>query len=144
MLIAAILRSKGTEVVSVAPDATVAFLLTELARHGIGAAVVVEDGRVVGIVSERDVVRGLDRSGPELLSAPVSTIMTGDVFTCTTEDTVEDVGEAMTLRRFRHVPVVDGGRLAGIVSIGDVVKSRLSVLEDDRAALEAYIQGRRA
>ncbi|MCY9785020.1 CBS domain-containing protein [Nocardiopsis sp. EMB25] len=144
MLISGILRSKGTEVVSVAPDATVAFLLTELARHEIGAVVVAEGDRVVGIVSERDVVRGLDRSGPELLAAPVAAIMTGDVFTCTTEDTVEDVSEAMTLRRFRHVPVLSGGRLVGIVSIGDVVKSRLSVLEDDRAALEAYIQGRRA
>ncbi|MEV2276654.1 CBS domain-containing protein [Nocardiopsis sp. NPDC049922] len=144
MLIAAILRSKGPEVVRVAPGATIAFLLTELARHDIGAVVVAEDDRVVGIVSERDVVRALQRSGPELLSDPVSAIMTRDVFTCTTEDTVEDVSEAMTLRRFRHVPVLSGGRLAGLVSIGDVVKSRLSVLEDDRAALEAYIQGRRA
>ncbi|MFI6577478.1 CBS domain-containing protein [Nocardiopsis sp. NPDC050513] len=144
MLIAAILRSKGPEVVRVAPDATIAFLLTELARHDIGAVVVAEDDRVVGIVSERDVVRALQRSGPELLSDPVSAIMTRDVFTCSTEDTVEDVSEAMTLRRFRHIPVLSGGRLVGIVSIGDVVKSRLSVLEDDRAALEAYIQGRRA
>ncbi|OLT24995.1 histidine kinase [Nocardiopsis sp. CNR-923] len=144
MLIAAILRSKGPEVVRVAPDATIALLLTELARQDIGAVVVAEDDRVVGIVSERDVVRALQRSGPELLSDPVSAIMTRDVFTCSTEDTVEDVSEAMTLRRFRHVPVLSGGRLVGIVSIGDVVKSRLSVLEDDRAALEAYIQGRRA
>ncbi|MGW5878648.1 CBS domain-containing protein [Nocardiopsis terrae] len=142
MLIAAILRAKGSEVVSVAPEATVARLLTELARHNIGAIVVAtEDGTLVGIVSERDVVRHLERRGPELLTAPVSDIMTSDVVTCTAEDSVEEVSEHMTTRRFRHVPVVSEGRLAGIVSIGDLVKSRLSVLEDDRAQLEAYIHG---
>ncbi|MFV2194894.1 CBS domain-containing protein [Nocardiopsis sp. LOL_012] len=143
MLIAAILRAKGAEVVGVAPETTVASLLTELAIHDIGAAVVTEGGAVVGIVSERDVVRGLRRRGPGLLTEPVAAIMTGEVFTCTTEDTVEDVGEVMTLRRFRHVPVLAGGRLVGIVSIGDVVKSRMTALENDRAALEAYIQGER-
>lgn len=142
MLIAAILRTKGPEVVSVAPEATVARLLTELARHNIGAVVVAgEDETLVGIVSERDVVRHLERRGPELLSAPVSDIMTSDVVTCTAEDTVEEVSEHMTMRRFRHVPVTSQGRLAGIVSIGDLVKSRLRILEDDRAQLEAYIHG---
>lgn len=143
MLIAAILRAKGPEVVSVAPEATVAQLLTELARHNIGAVVVAaEDDTLVGIVSERDVVRHLERRGPDLLSAPVSDIMTSDVVTCTMEDTVEEVSEHMTMRRFRHVPVTSEGRLAGIVSIGDLVKSRLRILEDDRAQLEAYIHGR--
>ncbi|WP_017589099.1 CBS domain-containing protein [Nocardiopsis ganjiahuensis] len=143
MLIAAILRAKGPEVVRVAPEATVAQLLTELARHNIGAVVVAgEDGTLVGIASERDVVRHLERRGPELLSAPVSDIMTSDVVTCTPEDSVEEVSENMTVRRFRHVPVTSEGRLAGIVSIGDLVKSRLRILEDDRAQLEAYIHGR--
>ncbi|GAB2496563.1 CBS domain-containing protein [Nocardiopsis aegyptia] len=143
MLIASILRSKGSDVVTVPPEATVAQLLTELARHNIGAVAVAEGDALVGIVSERDVVRGLERAGTVLLTAPVAEIMTADVHTCTTEDTVEDVSEAMTLRRFRHVPVLSEGRLVGIVSIGDVVKSRLRVLEDDRAQLEAYIHGRR-
>lgn len=142
MLIAAILRAKGPEVVSVAPEATVARLLTELARHNVGAVVVAENDTLVGIVSERDVVRHLERRGPELMSAPVSDIMTSDVVTCTPDDTVEQVSEHMTVRRFRHVPVTAEGRLAGIVSIGDLVKSRLRGLEDDRAQLEAYIHRR--
>lgn len=141
MLIAAILRAKGTEVVSVAPETTVADLLTELTRHGIGAAAVARDEALIGIVSERDVVRGIERQGADLLAAPVADIMTTDVHTCTPDDTVESVSEAMTRHRFRHVPVVSQGRLAGLVSIGDVVKSRLRVLEEDRAQLEAYIQG---
>ncbi|GAB3709476.1 CBS domain-containing protein [Nocardiopsis nanhaiensis] len=142
MLIAAILRTKGPEVVTVAPDATVAELLTALAHHNIGAIVVAENDTLIGIVSERDVVRHLEHRGPDLLSAQVTEIMTADVVTCTTEDTVEEVSEHMTLRRFRHVPVTSEGRLAGIVSIGDLVKSRLRVLEDDRSQLEAYIHGR--
>ncbi|MBE2998565.1 CBS domain-containing protein [Nocardiopsis sp. HNM0947] len=141
MLIAAILRTKGTEVVSVAPETTVADLLTALTRHGIGAVAVARDEALIGIVSERDVVRGLERHGADLLAAPVADIMTADVHTCTPDDTVESVSEAMTRHRFRHVPVMSQGRLAGLVSIGDVVKSRLRVLEEDRAQLEAYIQG---
>ncbi len=141
-LIAAI-RTKGPEVVSVAPEATVAHLLTELARRNIGAVVVADtDDTLVGIVSERDVVRHLEHRGPVLLSAPVSDIMASDVITCTPEDSVEEVSENMTVRRFRHVPVTSQGRLVGIVSIGDLVKSRLRILEDDRAQLEAYIHGR--
>lgn len=141
MLIASILRRKGSTVVSVAPEATVAHLLTELSRHNIGAVAVARENTLVGIVSERDVVRGLGRRGSELLFAPVADIMTSDVYTCTTEDTIEEVSEAMTLRRFRHVPVLTEGELAGIVSIGDVVKSRLRVLEEDKAQLESYIHG---
>lgn len=141
MLIASILRRKGSTVVRVAPEATVAHLLTELSQHNIGAVVVARKEVLVGIVSERDVVRGIERRGPELLSAPVADIMTADVYTCTTEDTVEEVSEAMTLRRFRHVPVLSEGKLAGLVSIGDVVKSRLRVLEEDKAQLESYIHG---
>ena len=141
MLIASILRRKGSTVVRVAPEATVAHLLTELSQHNIGAVVVARKEVLVGIVSERDVVRGIERRGPELLSAPVADIMTAEVYTCTTEDTVEEVSEAMTLRRFRHVPVLSEGKLAGLVSIGDVVKSRLRVLEEDKAQLESYIHG---
>ena len=141
MLIASILRRKGSTVVSVAPEATVTHLLTELSQHNIGAAVVAREDTLIGIVSERDVVRGLGRHGPGLLSVPIADIMTTDVYTCTTEDTIEEVSEAMTLRRFRHVPVLSEGKLAGIVSIGDVVKSRLRALEEDKAQLESYIHG---
>ncbi|WP_017606094.1 CBS domain-containing protein [Nocardiopsis alkaliphila] len=141
MLISAILRTKGSQVVSVAPDATVASLLTELARHDIGAVVVARQETLIGIVSERDVVRHLRRRGPDLLAAPVSDIMTSDVVTCVPEDTVEEISEHMTRHRFRHVPVTSKGRVVGIVSIGDLVKSRLRGLEDDRARLEAYIHG---
>ncbi len=141
MLIASILRRKGPTVVSVAPEATVTHLLTELSQHNIGAAVVAREDTLIGIVSERDVVRGLGRHGPGLLSVPIADIMTTDVYTCTTEDTIEEVSEAMTLRRFRHVPVLSEGKLVGIVSIGDVVKSRLRALEEDKAQLESYIHG---
>ena len=141
MLIASILRRKGSTVVSVAPEATVTHLLTELSQHNIGAAVVAREDTLIGIVSERDVVRGLGGHGPGLLSVPIADIMTTDVYTCTTEDTIEEVSEAMTLRRFRHVPVLSEGKLAGIVSIGDVVKSRLRALEEDKAQLESYIHG---
>ncbi len=141
MLIASILRRKGSTVVSVAPEATVTHLLTELSQHNIGAAVVAREDTLIGIVSERDVVRGLGRHGPGLLSVPIADIMTTDVYTCTTEDTIEEVSEAMTLRRFRHVPVLSEGKLVGIVSIGDVVKSRLRALEEDKAQLESYIHG---
>src|SRR5699024_12821162 len=111
-----------------APAATVTRLLPERSRHDSGSAVVAREDTLLGIVSERDVVRGLGRHGPGLLSVPIADIMTTDVYTCTTEDTIEEVSEAMTLRRFRHVPVLSERRLAGIASIGDVVKSRLRAL----------------
>ncbi|GAA4956682.1 CBS domain-containing protein [Streptomonospora halophila] len=141
MLIAEILRNKdkGSGVVSVSPGESVAGLLTRLAADNIGAVVVMHDGRVVGIASERDIVRALDRRGPELLGAPVSDIMTTGVVTCTTEDTDDTLTVLMTENRIRHVPVLNGGKLVGIVSIGDVVKSRISQLEQDRRQLEAYI-----
>ncbi|TQN32313.1 CBS domain protein [Haloactinospora alba] len=139
MLIAEILRATGSTVVTVGPETTVARLLTELARHNIGAAVVTEGGRLAGIASERDVVRRLDERGAELLHEPVSTIMTAAVITCTKQDTVDELTVLMTENRVRHVPVLSRGVLVGIVSIGDVVKSRISQLERDRQQLEAYI-----
>jgi len=103
------------------------------------AAVVTELGAVVGIVSERDVVRRLRDLGADVLGTPVERIMTADVFTCSPDDTVDHLAEVMTERRIRHVPVLDDGRLVGIVSIGDVVKSRISQLVSDREQLESYI-----
>ncbi|MDA0566133.1 CBS domain-containing protein [Streptomonospora sp. S1-112] len=139
MLIAEILRAKGARVETIPPDATVADLLTRLARRNIGAVVVVRDGAVAGIASERDVVRGLEQRGSDLLTAPVSDIMTAAVITCAPDDTVDTLTVVMTENRVRHVPVLSAGRLAGIVSIGDVVKSRIQQLEQDRRQLESYI-----
>lgn len=140
MKISDVLRSKGSDVVTAAPDDTVAALLALLAEHGIGAVVVsTGDGAVDGIVSERDVVRHLHRTGTDILEGPVSAIMTADVHTCTGEDEVSDLESRMTERRIRHVPVVDEGRLVAIVSIGDVVKYRIRDLAAERDHLEAYI-----
>ena len=141
MRIADVLRTKGSAVATIDPGATVTELLRKLAEHNVGAIVVVGDGRVAGIVSERDIVRRLNERGPGLLSAQVSEIMTADVFTCAPSDTVDSLTVVMTERRFRHVPVIADGELVGIVSIGDVVKSRISQLETDSDQLQAYITG---
>ncbi|HVV23923.1 MAG TPA: CBS domain-containing protein [Pseudonocardiaceae bacterium] len=139
MRISDVLRRKGHEVATVAPTATVEQLVATLGEHNIGAAVVTDDERLIGIVSERDVVRRLRDRGAELLSAAVAEIMTADVLTCAPGDTVDQLAEIMTERRIRHMPVTEDGRLVGIVSIGDVVKSRISQLETDREQLESYI-----
>ncbi|TVT30801.1 CBS domain-containing protein [Amycolatopsis rhizosphaerae] len=139
MRIADVLRNKGTAVATVPPEATVTELLAGLAEHNIGAMVVVGPEGVAGIVSERDVVRKLHEHGAEVLSRPVSEIMTRLVATCTPRDSVDDLTVLMTRRRIRHVPVLDGARLAGIVSIGDVVKTRMEELETSQEQLHAYI-----
>jgi CBS domain-containing protein len=140
MLIVTVLRSKGNFVATVAPETMVRDLLEVLAEHGIGAVVVSRDGtRIDGIVSERDVVRRLRDLGRGLLDEPVSTIMTVDVATCAPQSTVEDLMRLMTDRRIRHVPVVLDDELVGIVSIGDVVKTRIYELERERDDLVGYI-----
>ena len=140
MRIADLLRHKGSDVATVPPGISVAGLLEDLDRHNIGAMVVCDDtGAVVGIVSERDVVRKLHERGAELLHAPVSEIMTSTVVTCEPTESVNTLASIMTERRIRHMPVVSDGRLVGIVSIGDVVKSRIRQLESDREQLESYI-----
>jgi CBS domain-containing protein len=139
--IAQLLRRKGPDVATVAPDRSVREALALLAEHGIGALVVSAGGDAVdGIVSERDVVRALHASGPEVLDGPVSALMTADVHTCPPGASVHDLARTMTDHRVRHVPVVEDGRLLGIVSIGDVVKARLDELEQERAHLVDYIQ----
>ena len=141
MQIAQLLRRKGPDVATVAPDRSVREALAMLAEHGIGALVVSAGGDAVdGIVSERDVVRALHASGPGVLDGPVSALMTADVHTCVPGASVHDLARTMTDHRVRHVPVVEDGRLLGIVSIGDVVKARLDELEDERAHLVDYIQ----
>jgi CBS domain-containing protein len=140
VLIAEVLRAKGSFVATVMPDATVTELLGKMAEHGVGALVVSADGsHIDGIVSERDVVRHLHRVGAALLDETVSTIMTPDVRTCSSNDKVDDLMVVMTEHRIRHLPVVGGDELVGIVSIGDVVKSRLGDLEGERNELVAYI-----
>jgi CBS domain-containing protein len=141
MRIADVLRRKGTAVATVRPDATVVELLGELAEHNVGALPVVAGGNLIGIVSERDVVRRLHAGGAATLDARVADIMTTDVSTCSPSDDVGDVAAVMTSRRFRHLPVVVNGELAGIVSIGDMVKARIDLLESERAQLQRYIAG---
>lgn len=141
MRISDILRSKGSSVLTVAPQATVRELLSLLAEHNVGALVVSEDqATIAGIVSERDVVRQLHERGAELLDAEVSSIMTVEVRTCGPDEKIDDLRQTMTDHRIRHLPVVVDGRLAGVVSIGDVVKSAISELETEREHLVGYIQ----
>lgn len=137
-----VLRSKGTSVATIAPDVSVAELLATLADRKVGALVVSSDGRTVeGIVSERDVVRKLNDHGADLLDYRVSSIMTADVRTCSPDDGVEVLARTMTDGRFRHMPVLVDGELAGIVSIGDIVKGRIDELEGEREQLVDYISG---
>jgi CBS domain-containing protein len=143
MLIVTVLRAKGDFVATIPPSATVRDLLGLLAEQRIGAAVVTSHDAIVGIVSERDVVRRLADDASGLLDRQVAEIMTVDVVTCSKETSVEDLARTMTERRIRHVPVVDSdGGLVGIVSIGDVVKSRISELEGERDDLVGYIGAR--
>lgn len=153
MRIADILRSKGDQVATVTESTTVTGLLAELAVHNIGATVVIGisgqersdsgigSGGVLGIVSERDVVRYLHEYGPDLLRRPVGEIMNAVAVTCRPDDPVDDLAALMTNNRVRHVPVLDNGRLVGIVSIGDVVKNRMEDLQAERQQLRAYITG---
>jgi CBS domain-containing protein len=139
--ISQLLRHKGHEVATIDGSETVRAALGVLADKGIGALVVSSDGRRIdGIVSERDVARGLHTHGADLLAEPVSSVMTAQVHTCSPHMSVHDLARTMTDHRVRHVPVVDDDALVGIVSIGDVVKARLDELEEERRQLVDYIQ----
>ena len=139
MRISDVLRSKSSDLVTLSPDATVRDLVDLLAEHNIGAVIVGDDANpVAGIVSERDVVRGLV-SGTTILESLVADIMTTTVKTAAPSDSVDDLKRIMTEHRIRHVPVVVDGQLKGIVSIGDVVKSRIGELEFERDQLESYV-----
>jgi CBS domain-containing protein len=134
-----VLRGKGNQVVTISPEATVTELLALLAEHNIGAVVVSADGSSVdGIVSERDIVR-LWNGTPDAGEVRVSAIMTAEVRTATPDDLIDNLMRLMTEHRIRHVPVVVDGSLAGLVSIGDVVKSRIGELEFEREQLSNYI-----
>jgi CBS domain-containing protein len=139
MRIADVLRNKGSAVATISPDTTVTELLAGMAQHNIGAMIVMGSDGLLGIVSERDVVRRLNERGADLLKLPVSEIMTTVVVTCAPGDAVDSLTALMTENRVRHVPVIDNGQLAGIVSIGDVVKTRMDELKSEREQLQTYI-----
>ena len=137
-----ILKAKGRDVATVAPDATVTEAVRLLHRRGIGALVVSADGnRLDGILSERDIVHALASRGASVLDMRVAELMTRRVVTCTPNDTIAELMGEMTRRRIRHLPVVDRGRLAGLVSIGDVVKNRLEEMESETTSLRQFIAG---
>jgi CBS domain-containing protein len=140
MNVARILKDKGRDVTTILPALKIKDVINVLAERKIGAAVVCDaDLRVAGIISERDIVRILAANGPSVLDEPVSKFMTKEVMTCVERDTVHWLMEEMTSRRFRHMPVIEGGRLIGIVSIGDVVKQRIAVAELEAASMREYI-----
>jgi CBS domain-containing protein len=141
MTVRAILDLKGREVVTIVPTATLAAAARLLSDRHIGAIVVTgADARVVGILSERDIVRALAARGSGAQEEQVAQAMTRDVITCAGDESILELMHQMTASRFRHMPVVQNGRLAGIVSIGDVVKHRLAEMEREKGALEEYIR----
>jgi CBS domain-containing protein len=142
MNVETILRNKGNRVTTIRSDATIADAVAILRRDGIGALVVSDDGgQVDGILSERDVVAALADDGAALLSRPIAEVMTRTVLTCEPQDTVAELMAEMTNRRIRHFPVVENGRLCGIISIGDVVKSRLDEIEFEADSMRSFIAG---
>ena len=140
MNVETILKTKGRNVVTMSPDATVAAAAQELQQRGIGAIVVIDESEAVsGIISERDVVHTLAKTGPSSLSLPIGEVMTRRLYTCKLTDTINDLMALMTAQRIRHLPVVEKGKLCGIVSIGDVVKYRLQEVEFEAGALRDYV-----
>lgn len=139
MHVSDIIGKKGGDVVTLPSDSTISRLIRFLTANRIGAVVIVDQEGLVGIVSERDVVRFVQDEGD--LNAPVATIMTSTVTTCHLDDEIRELAAIMTAERIRHLPVLERGRLVGIVSIGDVVKARLDDLEAERDHLERYVHG---
>lgn len=140
--ISVILERKGNDVVTIRPDAMLLAAAEALSSNNIGALVVSSDGRAVeGVISERDLVRDLARRGTGAVKRTVADLMSTDVTTCTPDATIDELMSTMSERRIRHVPILVDGALAGIVSIGDVVKMRLDELEVERQTLEEYVTG---
>ena len=139
--VSSVLKHKGHEVVTVAPDETVTAIVKVLAQHRIGAVPVVnEQGQIIGIISERDIIRGMAQHAGSVLTLAADKLMSRDVKTCTSEDQLDDLMEVMTRQRIRHLPVVADGALHGIVSIGDVVKQRLEEVQSEAEELRNYIR----
>jgi len=140
MTIAAILAAKGNEVVMVSDTMVIKDVIALLHQRSIGAVLVTDEASdVVGVLSERDIIHGLAAVGPHLLEQAAKSIMTSPVVTCRPNDSVPEVMSLITERRIRHVPVVEEGRLLGIVSIGDLVKQRIEAVEQEAEALKSYI-----
>lgn len=140
MTVEHILRGKGSDVITAPPSTPLGAVAAILREKRIGALVISQDGRGIdGILSERDIVAALADHGAQALDAPASTAMTRDVVTCSRRDSVQDLMTVMTDRRIRHLPVAEEGALAGMISIGDVVKARLAEVEAEAAALRDYI-----
>ncbi|HEX9646807.1 MAG TPA: CBS domain-containing protein [Alphaproteobacteria bacterium] len=140
MLVREILKTKGTQVFTITRDQSIAELAKELVERRIGAAVVVDgEGALIGVISERDIVYGVADEGSACLDRKVEDLMTADVISCTPDTTIVDVMNQMTERRIRHLPVLEDGRLAGLVSIGDVVKQRIASAEREADQLREYI-----
>lgn len=140
MTVAAILRTKGDDILSVSPDQPISEATALLAEKKIGAVVVTDpEGALCGILSERDIVRGLAARGASVLTQAVKELMTAEVSTCTRSDGIETVMSRMTQGRFRHMPVTEGKKLVGLISIGDVVKQRMEDLEHEASAMRDYI-----
>jgi CBS domain-containing protein len=140
MTVAAILAQKGRNVVTITAEKSVTDAVAALGKHKIGALVVVESrDRIVGIISERDIVKSLAKTGVDMLAGTVASIMTRNVVTCLERETINDVMGRMTRGRFRHLPVATNGRLTGIVSIGDVVKARIEEVEREAEEMRTYI-----
>jgi CBS domain-containing protein len=140
MTVRAILDTKGHQIMSVLPDAKMSEAIKLLSERRIGAVLVISQGRIDGILSERDIVRVLGERGASVLDEPVSAVMTRKVVNCRPNDTVSAIMEMMTLGKFRHLPVLDGDRVVGLISIGDVVKWRVQEYENEQEALRTYIK----
>ena len=140
MTVRSILDSKGHQVLSVEPDAKLAAAVKILGEKKIGAVLVMSQGRMEGILSERDIVRVLSERGAHVLEEPVNGVMTRKVVSCRQSDTVAGIMEMMTLGKFRHLPVVEDGKVVGLISIGDIVKWRVREYESEQEALREYIK----
>ena len=142
MHVAAVIKRKGSGVVSITPDHTIADATKLLTENRIGAILVMDGGEGIrGIISERDIIRALAKHGADALSHTVGSLMTREVQQCSPNDTIAEVMTTMTTRRFRHLTVVDGGKLLGMISIGDVVKQRLDDTELEVETLRGYVTG---
>ena len=140
MTVRAILDTKGHEILSVEPDAKLSVAIKLLGERRIGAVLVMSQGRLEGILSERDIVRVLGERGARVLEEPVSAVMTRKVVSCRQSDTVAGIMEMMTLGKFRHLPVIEEGMVVGLISIGDIVKWRVREYEIEQEALRDYIK----
>ena len=140
MTVRSILNTKGHQIMSVAPDAKLAAAVKLLGEKKIGAVLVMDQSRLEGILSERDIVRVLGERGAAVLEEPVSQVMTRKVVSCKETDTVAELMEMMTTGKFRHLPVVDNNRVVGLISIGDIVKWRVREYESEQEALRDYIK----